>query len=126
MMVLDRMPLFFVKKEFFDAIVRGEKKAEIRVGPYWKKVAEKILKGESKPIAIFKWRNRTLLREIYRIEIYPSIRRALANGRWKLLGLKAKTYQEAIMEISTLYRRKVIGPSVIFWFRKVKDLSKKM
>lgn len=125
-MVLDRMPLFFVKREFFDAIVRGEKKAEIRVGPYWKKVAEKILKGESKPIAIFKWRNRTLLREIYRIEIYPSIRRALANGRWKLLGLKAKTYQEAIMEISTLYRQKVIGPSVIFWFRKVKDLSKKM
>jgi len=114
------MPVFYVKKEFLDALKKGIKTAEIRVGASWSRVAEKIINKEIKPIAIFKWRDRVILREIYRVDIYPSIRRALANGRWRKLGLKAKTYEEAIAEISKLYLNKKTGPAVIFWLKKLR------
>jgi len=114
------MPVFYVKREFFEALLKGRKKAEMRVGEIWVKLAEKIRNGKIRPIAVFRWRDKVILREIYRIEIYPSIRRALASGRWKLLGLKAKTYPEAVEEIRKLYMNKIRGPSVIFWLRRPK------
>ncbi len=114
------MPIFYIKKEFLDALKRGEKTAEIRVGDNWVKIAEKIQSKSIKPLAIFKWRDKVIVREIYRVEIYPSIRRALANGRWRKLGLRAKTYEEAVAEVSKLYQNKKLGPSVIFWLRKLK------
>lgn len=114
------MPIFYVKRKFLDALKKDEKKAEIRVGDYWAKVAEKLERKSIKPVAIFKWRDKVVVREIYRVEIYPSIRRALANGRWKKLGLNAKTYEEAVSEVSKLYLGKKHGPAVLFWLRKIK------
>lgn len=114
------MPIFYIKKEFLDALKRGIKTAEIRVGNSWIRVAEKIINQEIKPIAIFKWRDKVILREIYRVDVYPSIRRALANGRWRKLGLKARTYEEAIVEVSKLYFNKKTGPAVMFWLKKLR------
>ncbi len=114
------MPIFYIKKEFLESLKKGIKTAEIRVGEYWIKIAQKILNKETKPVAIFKWRDRVVIREIYRVDIYPSIRRALANGRWRKLGLKARTYEEAVAEISKLYSNRKTGPTVIFWLRKLK------
>ncbi len=114
------MPMFYIKREFYEALMRGRKKAEIRVGEQWVKVAEKIKNCQIKPLAIFKWSNKIILRKIYKVEIFPSIRRALANGRWRLLGLRAKTYTEAIAEVSKLYSRGAKGPSVFFWLSRLK------
>ncbi|MHA1615808.1 MAG: hypothetical protein ACTSX9_00615 [Candidatus Njordarchaeales archaeon] len=118
------MVLFYVRREFLDALIKGEKKAELRVGESWIKVAEKIRTGRLKPIAIFKWRNRVVVREIYDIKVYPSIRKALANGRWRLLGLKAKTYPEAIDEVRKLYHKGAKGHAVMFFLRKPKSFSR--
>lgn len=116
------MVLFYVKKEFFEALRRGEKKAELRIGESWVKAAEKIKNGKLKPVAFFRWGNKVIIREIYDVRIYPSISKALANGRWKLLGLKAKTYPEAIDEVRKLYTKGGKGRAVLFLLRKPKDM----
>lgn len=118
------MPLFFVKKEFFDKLARGEKRVEIRVGDDWKKLAEGIIAGKIKPTAIFKSGKRTLVMEIYRVEIHRNLKAALGNGRWKLLGLDAKTFHEAVLEVRKLYRRGAQGPTVLFWLRKPREKHK--
>lgn len=120
------MPIFYVKQEFIKKLESGAKKAELRIGENWKTVAERIMNGKIRPIAIFKSGSRVVIREIYRIEIYKSLKRALSNGRWKLLGLNAKTFHEAILEVRKLYKKGGVGPTVIFWIRKPKNLDEKV
>lgn len=119
------MPLFFIKKKYFEKIVNGEKKAELRVGKNWEKLARRMQESKIDPIAIFRSGRQKVVREIYRIEIFPSIKRALASGRWKLLGLSAKTYPEAIECIRRLYPKGMWGPAVLFWLRIPKDKDSK-
>jgi len=117
------MPIFYIKSEFLNKLEQGNKKAELRIGESWRTVAEKIMEGKIKPIAIFKSGHRVVVREIYRVEIYKSLKRALSNGRWRSLGLNAKTFHEAVLEIRKLYRRGGMGPTVIFWLRKPKNIQ---
>jgi len=115
------MPIFYIRREFFEALLQGKKKAEVRVGDFWAKLAEKIRDKKVKPLAIFRCGSKVLPMEIYKVEVYPSIKRALANGRWRLLGLKANTYPEAVDEVRKLYTRGAKGPTVIFWIRKLRN-----
>lgn len=113
---------FYVRRRYFKVLESGEKKAEIRIGKYWVDIARKIMNGELQPVAVFKSGRKTLICKIERIEIYPTLRRALRSMRWKELGLKASTYESALKEISRLYQSSKgkfrSGPVVIFWLRK--------
>lgn len=112
------MPLFFIKREFLEKIEKGEKKIEVRVGENWKKLAEGIMEGRVKPIAIFKSGRKSIVMEIYRVEVHKSLKSALGNGRWRSVGLNAKTFHEAVHEIRKLYSMGGFGPTVLFWIRK--------
>lgn len=103
-----------------DKIESGRKKIELRIGENWKRMAEAIMSGRIKPVAIFKSGNKTIIREIYRVEIHGTLKAALGNGRWKSLGLNAKTFHEAVLEIRKLYKGGGQGPTVLFWLRKPK------
>ncbi|MGQ4891190.1 MAG: hypothetical protein ACP6IP_01760 [Candidatus Njordarchaeia archaeon] len=118
------MPLFFVKKEYLEQIKQGRKKIELRIGHSWRKIAEDIKAGKISPIAIFKSGNHKVIREIYRVEIHNNLKAALGNGRWKKLGLKAKTFHEAVLEIRKLYNKGGYGPTVLFWLRKLRNEKK--
>jgi len=115
------MPVFYVRKQYFKALENGEKTAEIRIGKYWLNTARRIMNGELKPIAIFRSGRKTLIREIERIEIYPTLKSALRNKRWKKLGLGAPTYKSAVNEISKLYQGYNKKPVVIFWLKNPKE-----
>lgn len=109
---------FFVKKEYFEALERHEKYAEIRVGKYWLKVAMQIMNGTKKPLAVFRCGSRKLVMEIKNIDVFPNIKRALSNKRWKKLGLHARTFKSAVNEITKLYRGKNRRPVIIFWLKQ--------
>jgi len=117
---------FYVRKEFFDAFLKKEKKIELRIGEKWLKIAEKAMKSEKPVVALIKWGSKTLIREIWKVEIYPNIRTALGSGRWKLLGLKAKTYPEAIDEVRKLYAKSKGGKVILFWLRQPKNKEQLM
>ena len=112
------MPVFFIKREYFDALERGEKKAEIRLGKLWYRIAEKIKSGEIRPIAIFKCGRKRFVLKISRIGIYQTLKAALRRKRWKKLGLKAPTYKAAINEIKKLYHSSSTRPAIIFWLSR--------
>ena len=112
------MPVFLVRKEYFEALERGSKKAEIRLGKIWLRIAEKIKSGRLKPIAIFKCGNRRIIARIDRIEIYPTLKAALRNKRWKKLGLMALSYKAAVNEVRKLYRHSSTRPAIIFWITR--------
>lgn len=115
------MPIFYIRKQYFKALERGEKTAELRIGKYWAKIAKGIMNGELKPIAIFRCGRKVLIREIKRIEIYPTLKSALRNKRWKKLGLNALSFKSALNEISKLYRGSDMKPVVIFWLKTPKE-----
>ena len=117
------MVIFLVKRRYFDALILGEKKAELRIGKLWKKIAEKILNGELYPIAVFKCGDLFVVREISRIEIYENVRQALSGGKWRILGIKAKNLDEAINEIRRLFPKLPLKPAVVFWLRSPKNIS---
>lgn len=117
------MPIFFIRDEYLDKIEKGVKKIEVRVGENWKKLAEGIREGKIKPVAIFKSGSRKIVMEIYKVEIHKNLKAALGNGKWKKMGLKAKTYHEAIIEVRNLYSRGGRGPTVLFWLRKSRKNS---
>jgi len=112
------MPLFFIKKDFLKKIEKGEKKIEVRIGESWKKLAEGIMAGRIKPIAIFKSGRQSIVMEIYRVEIHRNLKAALGNGRWRAVGLNVKSFHEAVLEIRKLYSKGAQGPTVLFWLRK--------
>ena len=116
-----KLPIFFVKKEYLEQIKQGNKKIELRIGHSWKKVAEEIKSGKVKPIAIFKSGNHKAVMEIYRVEVHNNLKSALGNGRWRKMGLKAKTFHEAVIEIRRLYTKGGYGPTVLFWLRKPRE-----
>lgn len=121
-----KLPIFYIKREYLEKIEKGEKKIELRIGESWKKLAESIIEGKIKPVAIFKSGSKTVIREIYRVEIHGNLKAALGNGRWKALGLNAKTFQEAVLEIRKLYRGGGHGPTVLFWLRKPRSKNRKL
>ncbi|MCR8453939.1 MAG: hypothetical protein NDP13_03020 [Crenarchaeota archaeon] len=113
---------FYVRRKYFRVLEHGDKKAEIRIGKRWVDLARKIMSGEYQPVAVFKSGRKTAVYKIERIEIYPTLRRALKNMRWKELGLKASTYKQALEEVQELYKcskRKLYNePAVVFWLKK--------
>ncbi len=118
--------IFHVRKEFFDAILKKEKKIELRIGEKWLKIAEKVMKSKEPVAALIKWGSKTIVREIWKVEIYPNIRTALGSGRWKLLGLKAKTYPEAIDKVRKIYAKSKGGRVILFWLRQPKNKEQLM
>ena len=111
------LPIFFVKREYLEAIERGEKKAEIRIGKRWARIARAIENGKIKPIAIFVSGSRRIVMHIKRVEVYPTIKSALRSKRWKKLGLKAMSFKSAVNEIRKLYGKTKRKPVVIFWLK---------
>lgn len=111
------MPKFIIRKDYFKALEDGRKKAEIRLGPYWVKIAQKIQNGEMHPTAVFISGRKRIIKDISKIEIYPTLKKALRNKRWRILGLNAQTYKSAINEILKMYKGKKIRPAVIFWLK---------
>jgi len=103
--------------EYLEAIERGEKKAEIRIGKRWARIARAIEDGKIKPIAIFVSGSKRIVMHIRRVEIYPTIKSALRNKRWKKLGLKATSFKSAVNEIRKLYGKTKRRPVVIFWLK---------
>ncbi len=118
---MNPLPIFYIKKEYLSRIESGKKRIELRIGENWKKMAEAIMSGKIQPVAIFKSGNRTIVREIYRVEIHGTLKAALGNGRWRSLGLNAKTFHEAVLEIRKLYKGGGRGPTVLFWLRKPRN-----
>ncbi len=117
------MVIFLVKREFFNALISGKKKAELRVGNMWKKIAEKILRGELRPVAIFRCGGLYVVREIDRIEVYEHAKHALAGGKWKVLGINAKSLGEALKELRKLFPKLPLKPAVLFWLKAPKHVD---
>jgi ASC-1-like (ASCH) protein len=117
-----QLPIFFVKSEYLDKIEKGVKRIEVRIGENWRKLADGIREGKIKPIAVFKSGSKKVVMEIYKVEIHKNLKTALGNGKWKKMGLRAKTYHEAVIEVRSLYSRGGHGPTVLFWLRKLKQV----
>ncbi len=107
--------MFLVKKEYFEALKSGVKTAELRVGKRWLRIAQRIMRGDLPPIAIFRCGKERIVFRIKRIEIFPTLKAALRSKRWKKLGLNAMSYKSAINEIKKLYRNVKTRPAIMFW-----------